>query len=89
MNVETTSSILNANLSKLILLVHCTKRTAISGSGFHSSNEVNFFSPKNSRNSFIEHTPHERACWIPITSMILSTSGVPWPKAHAGLSVAS
>lgn len=41
------------------------------------------------RNSFIEQTPHWRACWMPMISMILRQAGVPRPRyAPAGFSVA-
>lgn len=62
----------------------------MAGSGFHSSKSLNCFSPKNFLNSFIVHTPHWRACMMPMISITLRTPGVPRARyAPAGLSVAS
>ena len=66
------------------------KLTAISGSEFHSSKLPNLLSPKNALNSFIEHTPHPRACAIPSISTTRSAAGDPRARnAPAACSVAS
>jgi hypothetical protein len=57
--------------------------------GRHSSSHARF-KPRKVLNSFSEHTPHARACCIPMVSMTLNAAGIPRARnAFAESAVAS